>query len=209
MRRRPAAATFILRICKQPRRAAHLRLEPRRPAPSAACPGFIPASNYSPNSGSVTVLTNSCVDIPITAICEGEIQPGSCAGYEICIRQTDDPDNYFCCDGQIYAPTQDEVLLKDDLGLTEATTTRRSCKRRYQMRFIAVNDTDQEVRARWSSAIPAGSADPPARRRREHHGQPTGQHPPRAASMCFSTSSSGSTAEDATARTRSTSIFSI
>lgn len=53
------------------------------------------------------------MNIPILILCEG-LHPGQRACYEACVRQVDDPNNTFCCDGRVFAPQQPDPVIKAD-----------------------------------------------------------------------------------------------
>lgn len=77
----------------------------------AGCNTILANSAFVTPSGNITVGPNDCESIVIRVNCE-RLQMGQRACFEVCIEQEGNPNNHFCCEGQIYVPSDADPDLK-------------------------------------------------------------------------------------------------
>ncbi|NNM31208.1 MAG: hypothetical protein HKO57_16960, partial [Akkermansiaceae bacterium] len=66
---------------------------------------------FSPSSGVVTIPANSCETILVTVDCSS-LQPGGCAGFEVCFHRVNPTGPEICCTGVVYRPVPGKLVFK-------------------------------------------------------------------------------------------------
>lgn len=143
----PPVANAVLTICNNSpvSRTYSWVMNPLPPGPGCTGVLGLGSAAFSPPSGLTTVGPNSCVNIPIQINCEG-LEPGQRACYEACVREQDNPENNFCCEGRVFAPQQPNPVIKDDPDGDPVGALFLSPRRAVSRNLHVSNPSDQPVR---------------------------------------------------------------